>query len=32
MESESQISGRKAYKIPIMEGNFLNEVNIVAVA
>ena len=31
MESESQIAGRKVYKIPIMEGNFLNEINIGAV-
>ncbi len=28
MESESQISGRKVYKIPTMGGDFLNEVNI----
>ena len=31
MESESQIAGRKVYKIPIMEGDFLNEINIGAV-
>jgi formylmethanofuran--tetrahydromethanopterin N-formyltransferase len=31
MESESQIAGRKVYKIPIMGGDFLNEVNIGAV-
>jgi formylmethanofuran--tetrahydromethanopterin N-formyltransferase len=31
MESESQIAGCKVYNIPIMEGNFLNEVNIGAV-
>lgn len=28
MESESQIAGRKVYKIPTMGGDFLNEVNI----
>ncbi len=28
MESEFQIAGRKGYKIPIMGGDFLNEVNI----
>ena len=31
MESESQIAGRKVYKIPLMGGDFLNEVNIGAV-
>ena len=31
MESESQIADRKVYKIPLMGGDFLNEVNIGAV-
>ena len=32
MESESQIAGRRMYKIPLMEGDFLNEANIGAVS
>jgi len=31
IESEFQIGGRKVYKIPIMEGDFLTEVNIGAI-
>jgi formylmethanofuran--tetrahydromethanopterin N-formyltransferase len=31
IESEFQIAGRKVYKIPIMEGDFLTEVNIGAI-
>ena len=32
MESETQIAGRKVYKVPIMEGDFLAEENIGAIA
>jgi len=32
MESETQIAGRKVHKIPLMEGDFLTEENIGAVA